>query len=39
LNTWKKTQAAPFQAQDKKEDYNQPASNEFGQTFKAYCGT
>lgn len=29
----------PFQPQDGKEDYNQPAPDEFRETFKTFCGT
>ena len=33
------TLATPFYAQEGKEDYNQPAPKEFGQTYKTFCGT
>jgi len=29
----------PFQLQAGKEDYNQPAPDEFGETFQTFCGT
>jgi len=29
----------PFQPQAGKEDYNHPASDEFGKTFQTFCGT